>query len=101
MCAPNAVEFRREAGRENRNSMRVTRIHKGSVAWPAATRGYAMLGGLGGRRGPLGSVPRYGVGISIASLPLKVAKTVQFVTLGRTPITMAMFQQQGQPGSWI
>jgi hypothetical protein len=71
------------------------------VAWLSATHGYAMLGGLGGLRGPLGSVPREVADISMASLPLRVEKAVQVMEFGKTPMTIAIFQQQGQPGSWI
>src|SRR5262249_29345621 len=99
--AQNAVDFRREADLESPNSIGADPFPQRFRGVAAATRGYAMLGGLGGLRRPLGSASRQGPGASIASLLLAGTEIAETAGLGRTPVTMAMFQQHGHPGSWM
>src|SRR5262249_33810070 len=58
--AQNAVDFRREADLESPNSIGADPFPQRFRGVAAATRGYAMLGGLGGLRRPLGSASRQG-----------------------------------------
>jgi hypothetical protein len=37
----------------------------------------------------------------MVSLAPQARATVHAASVGKTPTTMAMFQQQGQPGSWM
>ena len=55
-----------------------------------AARGYTMLGGLGGFLGPSGSMPRKGLGGSIASFLPATSDTLRTLGLGRTAIPGAM-----------
>lgn len=93
------MNVRSVAGRRNWRSMQKPRKHNSSLAWLVATRGQAMLGVLGGRRGPSGSVEQYGSSFAIANRPAGIASNAATGANGSTAATIAMFQQHGHPGS--